>query len=284
MCNTSCIRKYNEINVFLFHIFFQDRNNFKPEDEESGNKDNNLQATDFDIVVSQSNILQTHQAVHTSIKSRKRNGKDRYVCPQCGKSFEHRYCLRRHDRVHTGERPYVCDVCAKGFSLPSNLTRHKRTHTKAPRKPPAKKSHQCFECGKVFDENYMLQRHTLVHTGEQPYVCDVCCRAFSKIGNLRRHKRVHSGEKPYICEECGKQFTQLNHLQRHQMGHSGRRPYGCRICHQSFAGKGDLTVHTSVHSNERPYLCSVCGVAFKAQQPLSRHMRRVHQKDVKKAQ
>ncbi|KAK6350373.1 hypothetical protein TWF696_006602 [Orbilia brochopaga] len=53
---------------------------------------------------------------------------DRYVCPQCTKSFSRPSSLRIHSHSHTGEKPFVCphDGCGKAFSVRSNMKRHER--------------------------------------------------------------------------------------------------------------------------------------------------------------
>lgn len=52
--------------------------------------------------------------------------------------------------------------------------------------------HSCFACPKVFTHKWMLERHMLTHTGEQPFACSICLRKFSLQASCLRHVRhVH---------------------------------------------------------------------------------------------
>lgn len=55
-----------------------------------------------------------------------------HVCdePSCGRSFDRRAEMLRHQRIHLSksERPHKCDACDEGFLYPKDLERHKRTH------------------------------------------------------------------------------------------------------------------------------------------------------------
>ncbi|CAD7689296.1 unnamed protein product [Nyctereutes procyonoides] len=47
----------------------------------------------------------------------------------CGRGFNDRSHLSRHQRTHTGENPYVCRECGRGFTHRTNFIIHQRTHT-----------------------------------------------------------------------------------------------------------------------------------------------------------
>ncbi|XP_041640912.1 Krueppel-like factor 15 [Cheilinus undulatus] len=87
---------------------------------------------------------------------RKPHADRRYECPQCGKRFERRFCLRRHVKLHSGEKPFPCAHCEKRFATATNLKAHETVHTRERR-------FDCNICGKTFSFHSNLSRHRLVH-------------------------------------------------------------------------------------------------------------------------
>ncbi|XP_059905214.1 zinc finger protein 260-like isoform X1 [Gadus macrocephalus] len=122
--------------------------------------------------------------------------------------------------------------------------------------------------GKVIPNNA-----NMIHTHEEPYVCDQCMMCFSRKGYLKVHMRTHSGEKPFRCDQCTKRFSQSGSLKVHMRTHSGEKPYKCAHCIKCFSQNGALKVHMRTHSGEKPYKCDQCTMSFSLKSHMKGHMR-----------
>ena len=55
------------------------------------------------------------------------------------------------------------------------------------------RSPRCYVYANHFAQYDVHQRHTPIHSGEQPYKCNICAEQFSHVSNLHRHNApMHS--------------------------------------------------------------------------------------------
>lgn len=57
-------------------------------------------------------------------KPRKNRSGDN-VCPQCGRTYVHKYTMQTHMKYECNQKPqFICQFCGKGIYYPSNYKKH----------------------------------------------------------------------------------------------------------------------------------------------------------------
>ncbi|XP_017659295.1 PREDICTED: zinc finger and BTB domain-containing protein 12-like [Lepidothrix coronata] len=82
---------------------------------------------------------------------------------------------------------FMCPRCGKQFNHSSNLNRHMNVHRGV-------KSHGCGVCGKSFTQKSTLHDHLNLHSGARPYRCSYCDVRFAHKPAIRRHLKEQHGK------------------------------------------------------------------------------------------
>ena len=119
-----------------------------------------------------------------------------------------------HNNTSATESPrYRCHLCSKSFDKKWRMDTHVRVHHRNIRR------FNCERCPKRFPYASDLKKHRLeVHLGVRPHVCDVCKKGFAAQSKLKAHRdSVHFKKRPHLCAwaGCGKRFGYKSDLTKH---------------------------------------------------------------------
>ncbi|XP_062977702.1 zinc finger protein 11-like [Elgaria multicarinata webbii] len=170
-----------------------------------------------------------------------------HKCSYCGKVFQAKSVLNRHQQIHIKGKPYKCNVCGKGFAHRYTLAHHQEAHEEE-----KVYQHKCSLCGKAFRTHSSLRRHQQLHMGSKPYSCDICGKAFTYRYALTNHREIHVEGRSYKCSFCWKAFRTNYSLSRHKRIHMEIRSYQCSICGKAFGTKYSLSRHQDMHMQDNP--------------------------------
>ncbi|XP_040261412.1 zinc finger and BTB domain-containing protein 12 [Bufo bufo] len=106
-------------------------------------------------------------------------------CTKCEETFQGVEKLVFHMRAQ--HFVFMCPRCGKQFNHSSNLNRHMNVHRGV-------KSHSCNICGKCFTQKSTLHDHLNLHSGERPYRCSYCDVRFAHKPAIRRHLKEQHGK------------------------------------------------------------------------------------------
>ncbi|XP_072946982.1 zinc finger Y-chromosomal protein 1-like [Epargyreus clarus] len=125
------------------------------------------------------------------------------MCEVCGRMFQSLALLQDHKSTHALEKQFKCAHCDKSFQRKYRLIAHTRMHTEA------KSVHCCSICGKGFSSTSNMQRHMFSHTGLKPYKCEMCGKCFKHVGEKRIHITYVHLKKPWPKRSRGKRTNKV---------------------------------------------------------------------------
>ena len=142
-----------------------------------------------------------------------------HLCATCGKSYQSKTGLRRHERAHSDDFPHRCDQCGKGFFTLTHYTDHVVSHAKG-------KGHVCATCKRSFHNACNLKKHikSQHQSNKESFTCAQCNKTFTGKRGLQEHlTTVHDLEKRYKCSTCMKYFRYRSTLLYHRMVKCGKQ-------------------------------------------------------------
>ncbi|KAG7263442.1 hypothetical protein CRUP_005309 [Coryphaenoides rupestris] len=216
-----------------------------------------------------------------------------YHCPQCDFSCSNKSVFLRHQRQgHAGGEELRCDFCAFVTFNPVAFQQHVG-HLHA-----SEKIHQCPQCSYVTAHKRGLNRHMLMHSGEEeddanhqcrlvqcekPHKCSKCDFRCRDESYLAKHMLTHSDDKNFMCSECGYVTKWKHYLNVHMRKHSEYlvegsehifRTHTCPKCRRCFKMRSHLREHLRIHFPSPGLQCPTCQRFFTSKSKLRVHMLR----------
>ena len=144
-----------------------------------------------------SRAFQTKYTLRCHLETHKKRSERTYkfLCAECGGSFNNKTVYKDHVNMHTGNRPYHCNICNKAFKQISTYSRHMTLHRSCGR-------FQCKVCGESFTRQRLLDAHTSGQHGDR-LVC-LCGLQLDSMQEVNAHKATCSvwlGQEPQTTTE-----------------------------------------------------------------------------------
>ncbi|XP_060080761.1 zinc finger protein 600-like [Ylistrum balloti] len=211
----------------------------------------------------------------------------RFKCDQCNYTTEHKYRIKRHQRIHKGDY-FKCDLCNNKFTELCELRAHRQSRHEGI-------TVKCELCGREFASKYALSHHRSSMHPNKFYRCNHCDKSFVTMGQFYDYcRQVVDGQDkktdpvfprmPYTgtpnvfqCDRCTYTTNVKYRMTRHQRIHSGDY-LKCDLCSAKFTEPCELRAHRLSRHEGISVACPVCGKLFPSKHSLSNHRAQQHPK------
>jgi len=205
----------------------------------------------------------------------------RLVCPQCPKTFSHKWSLQQHILAkHINLKPFICDQCGRRFNKNANMLIHRARHENYRR-------FLCEQCGKGFLLKQEWQLHMSKHSDNVCYFCECGDKFISKVLLVAHIKYDHQTQTEpkktykdgqYSCDS-GQSFLREDFLKKHCKKPHGvqkvkKDEWSCKFCTKVF--HHGMLYRRHPCPGRKTYHCKLCLAVYKTSTGLYGHMTRKH--------
>ncbi|XP_024080810.1 zinc finger Y-chromosomal protein 2-like [Cimex lectularius] len=187
----------------------------------------------------------------------------RHFCPNCDRSYKHKFTLNAHLRYECGKEPqfmcrfcpykcrFICPKCGRGYKHKHHMNSHlKYECNTAPQ-------FECKFCNKMFKQKVNMKSHiALKHsnwTGPNPLkvtvrkMRQVLQEQVELVGTPDARPQDTKFNERHVCLKCGRTYKHKRNLNTHVRNECGQEPkFFCTLCPFKSKQKSNLKSHIAI--------------------------------------
>ncbi|XP_074661123.1 uncharacterized protein LOC141913858 [Tubulanus polymorphus] len=129
-----------------------------------------------------------------------------HYCKICGKTFEYKHVLERHEMTHIGKKGFKCSLCGKAFGRKDALVRHMKSRQHRLSSPQTTTTTTTTTTDPLphVSSPAASSSTSMTNTKSSEFRCTWCTKVFGSVTGLKKHSEVCI-QKPSTSEEEPKQ-------------------------------------------------------------------------------